>query len=57
MSVVQPHDLMADGELWTTAQHHKRKHTTVTGPGEKSKFKTQSMVSAECVSLLHHCKV
>ena len=55
-SAIYPRDRVADWEpgLTAAAQHCERIVLHITIPG---KIKTLSMVSVECVSLLHHHKV
>ena len=57
VSAVDIHDRVADWELWLTAavQHHQRLLYHISLAWEK--IKIQSMVSTECISILHHCKV
>lgn len=59
VSVVHPGDGRADWELWlaAAAQHHKGASCHISLARERSKFKSQSVVSAECVSPSHHRKV
>lgn len=57
VSVVDTRDHVADGELRLTAaaQHHQRVLYPISRVQEK--LRNQSMVSTECISILHHCKV
>lgn len=57
VSVVYPHELVADWELQlaAAAQHHERVLYHILLAREK--IKIQSTVSTECILLLHHCKV
>ena len=56
--VVYPPDLVADWELWLLLPNMMREDpTTYRYPGKRSKFKIRSMVSTECILLLHYCKI
>lgn len=55
--VVYPRDCVADWELWLPLPSTSREgHTEYHHLGKRSTFKTQSMVSTECVRLSHHHK-
>lgn len=55
--VVDPGDHGADWELLPSIMGEEQTRLHITSPGKDPKIKIPKMVSAECVSLSHHCKV
>lgn len=59
VSVIYPHDHVADWELWpaATAQLAREHCVAYRWAGKRPKCKIPSTISTECILLLHHRKV